>query len=729
MHEVLQGLNPEQRAAVTLPPQHALILAGAGSGKTRVLTSRIAWLLETGEAGPHEIMAVTFTNKAAREMASRLAELLPEALRPGLRRMWVGTFHALANRLLRIHHQAAGLPQMFQILDTADQLSAIKRLLKRLNVSEQSAPPRELLSFINAHKEQGLRPDKVAAESRRAERFLPLWQEYEAQCQREGVVDFAELLLRSDELLARDEALRAHYRARFRHVLVDEFQDTNALQYRWLQRFAADPVTGEAGAFLFCVGDDDQSIYGFRGALARNLMRFEQEFRVQAVIRLERNYRSHGNILEAANAIIAHNRERLGKNLWTEAGEGEPIRVFQAPDDGAEARFVAEEIGNLLREGVSADEIAVLYRANAQSRALEHALVAAGIPYRVHGGQRFFDRAEIKHALAYLRLLLLPDDETAFLRVVNFPPRGIGARTLEALAAQRDGQTDISAAATRLAGRPGAALQGFLQLIERLREQTREVPLPELVERVIAGSGLRTHYAAERDGGDRLENLDELVSAASDFVAQMASEGIEAQGHEMLALFLQHAALESGEQQAEAGQTAVQLMTVHASKGLEFDVVFLTGLEEGLFPHQNSLYADGGVEEERRLMYVAVTRAKKRLYLSWSDIRMLHGQTEYHQPSRFLEEIPPELLLWLNAKRRERKGGDLAPSRVTAVPQSSSGAANGWRSGERVRHPKFGEGVILAVEGAGAHAQASVKFGPEVGVKQLLLSVAPLERL
>ncbi|MDD2408579.1 MAG: 3'-5' exonuclease, partial [Tepidiphilus sp.] len=381
---------------------------------------------------------------------------------------------------------------------------------------------------------------------------------------------------------------------------------------------------------------------------------------------------------------------------------------------------------NLLREGVSAEQIAVLYRANAQSRALEHALLAAGIPYRVHGGQRFFDRAEIKHALAYLRLLLLPDDETAFLRVVNFPPRGIGARTLEALAAQRNGQTGISAAAACIPGRPGAALQGFLQLLERLREQTREVPLPELVERVIAGSGLRAHYAAERDGGDRLENLDELVSAASDFVAQMAIEGIEAQGHEMLALFLQHAALESGEQQAEAGQAAVQLMTVHASKGLEFDVVFLTGLEEGLFPHQNSLYADGGVEEERRLMYVAVTRARQRLYLSWADIRMLHGQTEYHQPSRFLEEIPAELLLWLNARRREQKAPQPTPSRASAPATT---AANGWRSGERVRHPRFGEGVILAVEGAGAHAQASVRFGSEVGIKRLLLSVAPLERL
>jgi len=725
MSDLLAHLNTEQLQAVTLPPQHALILAGAGSGKTRVLTTRIAWLIQTGQVEPAGVLAVTFTNKAAREMLARLGAMLPI----NTRGMWIGTFHGLANRLLRAHWRDAGLPQLFQILDSADQLAAIKRLLKTLNVDDEKFPPRDLQHFINGQKEAGLRPHAVEAWDDYTRRRVALYQEYEAQCQREGVVDFAELLLRSYELLERNEPLRRHYQRRFRHILVDEFQDTNRLQYRWLKQFADEGREG--GAAMFCVGDDDQSIYRFRGAEVGNMRDFEREFRVANVIRLEQNYRSHGNILDAANAIIRHNTNRLGKNLWTERGAGEPIRVFEGFADLDEARWIVEEIGQLVREGVSRSDIAVLYRSNAQSRVLEHQLFSSGVPYRVYGGLRFFERQEIKHPPAYLRLIANPDDDTSFARVVNFPTRGIGARSQEALAdAARTYNASLYSAVPHLSGKAGTALAGFVRLIEDMRRDTARLALPELVGHVLDASGLRRHYENEKEGQERLENLDELVSAAANFVAE-AGLPEEPTDHALLADFLAHASLEAGEHQAEAGADAVQLMTVHSAKGLEFDVVFVTGLEEGLFPHENSLLEHDGLEEERRLMYVAVTRARQRLYLSFAQTRMLHGQSRYNLRSRFLEEIPEPLTKWLTPQRGAAGTAYFRPSPVPshAPPPPRRGADDGGlRVGQVVEHAKFGQGVIVATEGSGSDARIQVNFGAG-GMKWLLLSAAKLQVL
>ncbi|MDR0633816.1 MAG: UvrD-helicase domain-containing protein [Azoarcus sp.] len=728
MPDLLAHLNPQQSAAVTLPAEHALVLAGAGSGKTRVLTTRIAWLLHSGAVTPAGILAVTFTNKAAREMQHRIDAMLPASTRG----MWIGTFHGLCNRLLRAHHRDAGLAPLFQILDVGDQLAAIKRLLKTLNVDDEKFPPRELQHFINAHKEAGLRPHAIEAFDDHTRRRVGLYQEYEAQCQRESVVDFAELLLRCHELLQRNEPIRRHYQQRFRHILVDEFQDTNVLQYRWLKLLAAEG--GEGGAALFCVGDDDQSIYRFRGAEVGNMRDFEREFHVRHLIRLEQNYRSHSNILEAANAIIRNNGSRLGKNLWTDRGAGEPIRVFEAMDDGEEARWIAEEIQAQVRDGAARSDIALLYRANAQSRVLEHQLFSSGISYRVHGGLRFFERQEIKHALAYLRLLAHADDDTAFMRVVNFPTRGIGARSQELLQdAARARNASLYAAVPHLSGKSAVALGQFVRLIEDLRLETETLPLPELVKHVIARSGLRAHYQAEKEGQDRLENLDELISAAENFRAEAAVGGpAPTQPHALLADFLNHASLEAGEHQANADADAVQLMTVHAAKGLEFAAVFLSGLEEELFPHANSVLESGGLEEERRLMYVAVTRARERLYLSCAQSRTLHGQRHYHLRSRFLDEVPTELVKWLTPGTRRVAGR-------TAFPSSASSAAaacppqpaarelpGGLRVGQNVRHPVFGYGVIVAAEGKGDEAKAQVNFG-DAGIKWLKLLVARLE--
>ena len=522
MSDLLANLNAEQLQAVTLPPQHALILAGAGSGKTRVLTTRIAWLIQTGQVDPLEVLAVTFTNKAAKEMLARLGTMLPVSMGRSMRHIWVGTFHGLCNRLLRAHHRDAGLPQLFQILDSADQLAAIKRLLKTLNVDDEKFPPRDLQHFINAQKEAGLRPHAVDAWDEYTRRRVELYAVYESQCQREAGVDFAELLLRSHELLERNEPIRRHYQRRFRHILVDEFQDTNRLQYRWLKLLADEGREG--GGCLFCVGDDDQSIYRFRGAEVGNMRDFEREFRVANVIRLEQNYRSHGNILDAANAIIRNNADRLGKNLWTERGCGEPIRVFEAMSDGDEARWIVDEIQALVRDGASRSDIALLYRSNAQSRVLEHQLFSSGIAYRVYGGLRFFERQEIKHALAYLRLIANPDDDTAFARVVNFPTRGIGARSLEVLQdAARTWNSSFHATVPHLAGKPGTVLAHFVRLIEDMRRETRLLPLPELVDHVLDASGLRTHYQTEKEGQDRLENLDELINAAANFAAEASA--------------------------------------------------------------------------------------------------------------------------------------------------------------------------------------------------------------
>ncbi|MCL2523136.1 MAG: UvrD-helicase domain-containing protein [Betaproteobacteria bacterium] len=716
MSDLLAPLNPPQHQAVTLPPVHALILAGAGSGKTRVLTTRIAWLMATGQAGPHAILAVTFTNKAAREMTARLAALVPI----NTRGMWIGTFHGLCNRLLRAHYREAGLPQSFQILDTADQLAMVKRLLKNLNVDDEKYPPRELCHFINAHKEQGVRAGQAEAYDHYTQKRVELYAEYEAQCNREGVADFAELLLRCYELLQRNEPLRRHYQERFRHILVDEFQDTNRLQYAWLQLLAG------GGARIFAVGDDDQSIYAFRGAEVGNMRDFERDHAAGNVIRLEQNYRSHGNILAAANALIQNNRERLGKNLWTDAGDGEPIRAFEAWSDFDEARFVVEEIRELARDGVSPLQMAVLYRSNAQSRVLENELFTKNVPYKVYGGLRFFERQEIKHALAYLRLLVNPDDDTAFLRVLNFPARGIGARSLENLqATAHQCNSSLYNAAASLSGKAGQSVGAFIRLIERLRSETAGLPLPEVVEHVIETSGLAQHYRTSKEGQERLENLDELINAAASFVDD---EGAIGEGGALVS-FLTLAALEAGEHQAGEGQEAVQLMSVHAAKGLEFDVVFITGLEQGLFPHENAV-AQGrdGLEEERRLMYVALTRARRRLYLSCAQTRMLHGQTRYCVPSAFLGEIPEQLMKKLNktavqsaAPAHDSFGGGRSSAHEPALP-------GGLRIGQSVEHAKFGLGVIVAAEGRGADARVQVNFAAN-GMKWLALEYARLTPL
>ncbi|WP_279211410.1 UvrD-helicase domain-containing protein [Delftia acidovorans] len=799
---LLTNLNEEQLAAVTLPAGHALILAGAGSGKTRVLTTRIAWLLQTGQATPGSILAVTFTNKAAKEMLARLSAMLPY----NVRGMWIGTFHGLCNRLLRAHHQAAGLSSTFQILDTQDQLSAVKRLCKQFNVDDERFPPKQLQYFIAGCKEEGMRPGDVVANDPDTRKKVEIYQLYEEQCQREGVVDFGELMLRSYELLRDDAALRAHYQRRFRHIMVDEFQDTNKLQYQWLKQLAGDMVDGrlQATGSVIAVGDDDQSIYAFRGARVGNMQDFVREFDVRQQIKLEQNYRSYSNILDCANALISHNSQRLGKNLRTTQGPGEPVRIYEAPTDMAEAQWMVEEIQQLVKkDGWQRQEIAVLYRSNAQSRVIESQLFNAAIPYRVYGGLRFFERAEIKHALAYLRLLENPHDDTSFLRVVNFPPRGIGARSVETLQdAARSAGCSLHDAVSAVPGAPGTKLAGFVAKIDVLREQTQGRTLREIIEAIEEESGLLEHYRNEKEGADRIENLQELVNAAESFVTQEGfgrdavalpldehdgaraltqsptSQGLDpalplldtpltppagtvagmvdadtGETLSPLAAFLTHAALEAGDNQAQAGQDAVQLMTVHASKGLEFDAVFIGGVEEGLFPHENAMMDRGGLEEERRLAYVAITRARKRLYLSHSQTRMLHGQTRYNVKSRFFDELPDEALKWITPKQggfgsyaprpggggggggygsRDRGGfGNKAEgwrSEVFAsppVPPQKAAPGHGLRVGLNVFHNKFGEGKVLALEGTGDDARAQVSFGRH-GTKWLALSIAKL---
>jgi DNA helicase-2/ATP-dependent DNA helicase PcrA len=764
---LLDTLNPEQRAAVTLPDESALILAGAGSGKTRVLTTRIAWLIRTQRVSPAGVLAVTFTNKAAREMLTRLSTMLPI----NLRGMWIGTFHGLCNRFLRTHSRDAGLPATFQILDSADQLSAIKRLLKRLNVDDQRFPPKNLQHFINGCKEQGLRAREVDVSDDYNRRFVEFYAEYDLQCQREGVCDFAELLLRTYETLLANQPLREHYQRRFRHILVDEFQDTNSLQYQWLK------LIGKEAAVM-AVGDDDQSIYAFRGADVGNMRSFEREFQVRHLIKLEENYRSFGNILDSANALIAHNSRRLGKDLRTVRGHGEPVRVYESMTDQQEAQWIVEETRAQIDGGRSRGEVAVLYRSNAQSRAIEQALFRAAIPYRVYGGLRFFERAEIKHALAYLRLMENPDDDTAFVRVVNFPARGIGARSLELLTdAASTNRSSLHAAVGSLSGKSAASLTSFVNLIHRLRSETARLTLTEIVTHVVHHSGLRAHYEAEREGQERLENLDELVNAAALFVTEEGvqpgraansvddvpdDDGVIAETISPLASFLAHASLEAGDNQAQAGVDAVQLMTIHAAKGLEFDVVFITGVEEGLFPHENSATEIDGLEEERRLMYVAITRARERLYLSFAQTRMLHGQMRYHLKSRFFEELPEGALKWLTPRtsgrstgasnamsaawqsdwrnndsrqgaygnrsesRREADQYDSGAGNLPAWAQRQAASGSAFRTGQSVRHGKFGEGVIVALEGSGDDARAQVNFGA-AGVKWLALGIAKLE--
>jgi len=759
MQNLLHNLNPEQLAAVTLPAQSALILAGAGSGKTRVLTTRIAWLIQTGQISPSGVLAVTFTNKAAKEMLARLSAMLPI----NTRGMWIGTFHGLCNRLLRTHYKDAALPQTFQILDTQDQLSAIKRMLKAFNIDDDKFPAKNVMYFINNAKDSGVRAAQMEAFDANERKMIELYELYDEQCQREGVVDFAELLLRTYELLSRNQPLREHYQQRFRHILVDEFQDTNDLQYKWLKL-----MSGEGASAVFAVGDDDQSIYAFRGANVGNMRAFETEFRVQNLIKLEQNYRSHGHILDAANILISNNSRRLGKNLRTDAGQGEPVRVYEATSDLQEAQWIIEESKNLINEGVRRSEIAVLYRSNAQSRVIEHALFSAGIPYTVYGGLRYFQRAEVKHAIAYLQLMDNPHNDSAFLRVVNFPARGIGVRTIELLqnAATQYG-VSLYAAVPYMTGKAGTSLGSFVKLVEGARFETQQFALPELVRVVLDASGLLSHYATEKEGADRIENLEQMVNAAKQFVseegygqdapahlgpraeAQAGQAIVNADGLEILdadaplssvmsplSAFLSHASLEAGDNQAQAGQDAMQLMTVHSAKGLEFDNVFIAGLEEGLFPHESSAKEDDGVEEERRLMYVAITRARKRLYMVFSQTRMLHGQTRYNVRSRFFDELPEESLKWLSPRVAQWSGNrksawDDAPltfSADKALTQRVAQKSSGWRIGEAVSHSRFGEGVIVNLEGSGDNCRAQINFG-SYGMKVLDLSVAKLEKL
>ena len=697
--DFVAGLNPKQLEAVTLGHRSALILAGAGSGKTRVLTTRIAWLVDNRHASPGSILAVTFTNKAAKEMLTRLSAMLPI----NTRSMWVGTFHGLCNRFLRSHHQEAQLPASFQILDTADQLSLIKRVMRAMNVDEEKFPPRQVQAYINNSKEEGLRADRLEAYDRHSEKLRAIYAEYDVQCQREGVVDFAELLLRCYEVLARDAHLRQHYQDRFTYILVDEFQDTNRLQYLWLKLLA-----GTRNA-VFAVGDDDQSIYAFRGARVGNMQDFRQDFDVQDVIKLEQNYRSHSNILDAANAIIENNHNRLGKNLWTAEGQGELIRLYEAYGDQDEASFIVDEVKALHAEGIALSDIALLYRSNAQSRILEHALFSSGIAYRVYGGLRFFERAEIKHALAYLRLVANPDDDNSLLRVINFPTRGIGARSLEQLQeVARSQSCSLWQAALSASGK----IQNFVNLIKTLQTACEGLTLAEMMDTVSQQSGLRPHYQTEKDGEDRVANLDELVNAAIAFVQERDENS--------LTDFLTFASLEAGEHQADPGRDALQLMTVHAAKGLEFHTVFISGIEEGLFPHEQSMSEANGMEEERRLMYVAVTRARRRLYLSHAQSRMLHGQVRYNLPSRFMDEIPESLLKRLNA--RPTKGYNTPSTPYTSSSTTNSNAP--WKIGQAVSHSKFGQGVILAYEG-GSDARVQVNFR-DAGTKWLALEYAKL---
>ena len=718
--DILDPLNDAQREAVTAPSGHLLVLAGAGSGKTRVLVHRIAWLLATHDATPFGILAVTFTNKAASEMRTRIEAILG---RPA-GGMWVGTFHGLAHRLLRAHWRDAALPEGFQILDSDDQLRCIRRVLRDLDVDEQRWPVKQVQGFINARKDEGLRAAHLEdRDDIWMVRMLRIYKAYEEACERAGVVDFAELLLRCHELFRDREDVLAHYRERFRHILVDEFQDTNTIQYAWLRLLA-----GGAG-HLCCVGDDDQSVYGWRGARVENILQFPRDFPDVATVRLEQNYRSSGNILAAANALIANNQGRMGKNLWTEDDDGEPIAVYSAFNDIDEARFVVARIRQWIETGGRRDEVAVLYRVSAQSRVLEEALLAQGVAYRVYGGLRFYERAEIKNALAYCRLAANRDDDAAFERVVNLPPRGVGARTLDTLrgeARRRSGSLWTAALAATAEGtvgvRAAGALRGFVELIEELAGGISGIALHEQVEAAIEQSGLVEYYRREKidRAQTRVENLEELVTAARQFVFDDGDDP-----REPLTAFLSHAALEAGEEQAGEWEDCVNLMTLHSAKGLEFPVVFLCGMEEGLFPHARSSEDPGKLEEERRLCYVGMTRAKHRLCMSYAESRRLHGSDVYPMPSRFLRELPPERTEEVRLRGTVSRPGVRMRSGPRPVPASARGGPDELRLGQRVEHPTFGEGVVLMYEGQGSHARVQVNF-EAAGSKWLVVAYANL---
>ncbi|HDZ08632.1 DNA helicase II [Pseudohongiella sp.] len=728
---ILDSLNDEQRRAVAAPPASMLVLAGAGSGKTRVLVHRIAWLMQTEGVSPHSIMAVTFTNKAAREMRSRIEELLTHP--PG--GMWVGTFHGLAHRLLRMHWKEANLPENFNILDSDDQLRLIKRLCKALGVSDDKWPPKQIQWYINGQKDEGLRAKHIEHMGDEYTRtMLTVYTAYEEACQRGGMVDFAEILLRAHELWLNNPELLAHYQHRFRHILVDEFQDTNAVQYAWLR------VLAGASGHLMVVGDDDQSIYGWRGARIENIQQFNTDFAGAEIIRLEQNYRSTSNILKAANHLIANNQGRLGKELWTDGNEGETISLYDAFNEQDEARFIVDRLTDWMNTGHRLTEAAILYRSNAQSRELEEALLRVAMPYRIYGGQRFYDRLEIRNALAYLRLVINRHDDTAMERVVNVPTRGIGSKTLDGLRdmARREGYSLWAACQQSidhklLPARAAAAVQAFLRLIDDMDAHCQTLELGEKVAHVIKQSGLVAHH--EKEGGDkaqaRLENLDELITATRSFAEDatddmLVDEDNPVNDRDVLSAFLDQAALDAGEAQASESDDAVQLMTLHSAKGLEFPLVFMCGMEEGLFPHKMSMENLSGIEEERRLCYVGITRAMQKLYLSSAESRRLHGDVNICRPSRFIRELPQELIEPIRMKTTIQRPAPTPPGRQPHYRSGADVPDTNITLGQRVRHGKFGEGVVLNYEGSGPNARVQVNF-TDVGSKWLVLSYARLE--
>lgn len=722
---LLDGLNAAQREAVSAPLGHHLILAGAGSGKTRVLTHRIAWLNEVFGVPTHGIFAVTFTNKAAGEMRHRI----DLQLRNGSRGMWIGTFHGLAHRLLRLHWAEAKLPEAFQVMDSDDQLRLVKRVVQQLELDDGKYPPKQIMWWINAQKDEGRRPQHIQPEphDQWGETLRQAYAAYQERCDRAGLVDFAELLLRAHELLRDNPALLAHYRARFREILVDEFQDTNAIQYAFVRVLAGD------SGHVFVVGDDDQAIYGWRGAKVENVQRFLKDFPGAETIRLEQNYRSSANILGAANAVIAHNPDRIGKQLWTDSGDGDPIDLFAAYNEMDEARYLVERARQWVRDGGSYGDIAVLYRSNAQSRAFEEAMLSEQVPYRVYGGMRFFERAEIKDALAYLRLMTNRNDDAAFERAVNTPTRGIGERTLDEVRRIARQQSlslwEASMLATQgndLTSRAKNALAGFIDLVQQTTVETAPMNLAERIEHVLTRSALREHWSKESrnalDSESRTDNLDELISVASRFVRR--DDDIEEGAEDMseLVAFLSYASLEAGEGQAQAGEEGVQLMTLHSAKGLEFPLVFLAGMEEGLFPSARSLEESGRLEEERRLAYVGITRARQKLILGYAESRRIHGQDNYSLPSRFLREIPRELLNEVRPKVQVSRPASLGTSRVMG---HAAIEAPPIKLGALVNHPKFGEGMVTDYEGNGAHARVQVEFA-DAGSKWLVMAYANL---
>ncbi|TLX54745.1 DNA helicase II [Stutzerimonas nosocomialis] len=719
---LLNSLNDAQRQAVAAPLGRQLVLAGAGSGKTRVLVHRIAWLHQVERASLHSVLSVTFTNKAAAEMRHRIEQLL----KVNPQGMWVGTFHGLAHRLLRAHWREARLAENFQILDSDDQQRLVKRVIRELGLDEQRWPARQAQWWINGQKDEGLRPQHIQAGG---DLFLAtmvkIYEAYEAACARAGVIDFSELLLRALDLWRDHPGLLEHYQRRFRHILVDEFQDTNAVQYAWLRLLA------KGGESLMVVGDDDQSIYGWRGARIENLHQFSQDFPDAETIRLEQNYRSTACILKAANALIANNQGRLGKELWTEGCEGEPISLYAAFNEHDEARYVVETIESTLKTGVTRSEIAILYRSNAQSRVLEEALLRERIPYRIYGGQRFFERAEIKNAMAYLRLIQTRHNDAALERVINVPARGIGEKTVESLR-QLARAEDISlwaavhqAVGTKVvSGRAASALNAFIELVDTLALKVEGMQLHNMAQLVIEQSGLLAYHRDEKGekAQARVENLEELVSAARAFDHYSDDADDE---QTPLAAFLDHASLEAGEQQAGDHEDSVQLMTLHSAKGLEFPVVFLVGMEEGLFPHKMSLEEAGRLEEERRLAYVGITRAMQHLYVTYAETRRLYGSETYNKVSRFVREIPPALISEVRLNNTVSRSFDTRSASIFAgagVPETP------FSLGQRVRHSLFGEGTILNFEGSGAQARVQVNFEDE-GSKWLMLSYAKLEAL